>query len=95
MPGREVVQVTVKEGARVRRGQLLVRLDDRELRAELARARASLRSSEALLSRARNQATWKDVSAQSEHERALAALRAARTRVQRAETSAKLVESAT
>ena len=91
----KVVQVTVKEGDRVRRGQLLVRLDDRELRAELARARASLQSGEALLSRARNQATWKDVSAQSEHERALAALRAARTRVQRAETSAKLVESAT
>jgi len=93
----KVVQVLAKEGDRVARGQVLVRLDDRELRAQLSRAYATLRAGEAKLSLARNQATWKDSTAQADHRKAQAALRVARARLQQAETEAKLidVESAT
>ena len=42
----EILAVPVEVGDRVRRGELLVRLDDRRLRAELAKARARLRQAE-------------------------------------------------
>jgi multidrug resistance efflux pump len=87
--------VTVKEGDRVRRGQVLVRLDEQELRAQIARARATLQSAEAKLSQSRNQATWKDTSSRSEYQRALADLASAKARVQQSETTLKLVESDT
>ncbi|MCC2668037.1 MAG: family efflux transporter, subunit [Armatimonadetes bacterium] len=88
----KVVSVTVKEGDRVTRGQVLVRLDERELRAQIARAQATLTSSRAKLSLARNQSTWKDASAQSDHERAEAGLVTAKSRLQQAETNQKIVE---
>lgn len=44
-----IVALTVREGDRVRRGQLLVRLDDDELRAEVVRLEAALGSAEAQL----------------------------------------------
>ena len=88
----KVVLVTAKEGDRVSRGQVLVRLDDRELRATIARAQATLTSSRAKLSLARNQSTWKDQSAQSDHERAKAALSTAKSRLQQAETNQKIVD---
>jgi RND family efflux transporter MFP subunit len=91
----KVVRVTVKEGDRVSRGHVLVQLDDRELRAQIARAQGTLSSARARLSLARNQATWKDTSARSGHESADAALAAARTRVQQAETNLNLVEHET
>jgi RND family efflux transporter MFP subunit len=48
-----------------------------------------------VLSRTRNQAVWKDTAAREERERALAAVRSAQTRVQRAETTARLVATET
>lgn len=91
----KVAAVLVKEGGRVRAGDVLVRLDERELRAQLARARALRASAEARLSLARNQATWKDTAAQESFRRAQAALASARTRVQQAKTTAALVASET
>ncbi len=44
-----IVELTVREGLPVGRGQLLVRLDDQQLTAELRRAEATLRASEAQL----------------------------------------------
>jgi membrane fusion protein YbhG len=44
-----IVERTVREGQPVERGQLLVRLDDEQLTAELRRAEATLRASEAQL----------------------------------------------
>lgn len=91
----KVVAVNAKEGDRVAAGTVLVRLDDRELRAQLARARATLASAEAKLSLAQNQAGLKDTTAQTDLQRAQAALTAAKTRVQQAETNLKLVETET
>ncbi len=88
----KVVRVTVKEGDRVRRGQVLVQLDDRELRAQIARARGLLASARARLSLARNQATWKDTSAKSDYERAVLSLETAKNRLQQAETSQRMVD---
>src|SRR5205823_1057704 len=45
----KVAEVTVKEGDWVQRGHVLVRLDERELRAQLARAQATLESAQAKL----------------------------------------------
>ena len=44
-----IVERTVREGQPVERGQLLARLDDEQLRAELRRAEAALRAAEAQL----------------------------------------------
>jgi HlyD family secretion protein len=91
----KVVRVTAKEGDRVGQGQVLVQLDDRELRAQIARARGILTGAQAKLSLARNQATWKDTAARSDYERAKAALSTAKSRVQQAETALKLIETET
>lgn len=91
----KVVRVTVKEGDRVSQGQVLVQLDDRELRAQIARAQGSLASAQARLSFARNSATAKDATATSDYDRAQAALSAAKSRVQQAETNLKLVDTET
>lgn len=88
----KVVEVTVKEGMRVTRGQVLVRLDDRELRAQIARAKATLASARAKLSLAKNQSTWKDTTAKTDYDRAVANLSAARNRLQQAETNAKITD---
>lgn len=88
----KVALVTVKEADRVTRGQVLVRLDDRELRAQLDRARAILASSNAKLSLAKNQSTWKDASAKADYERAQASLSAARARLQQALTNEQITD---
>jgi len=49
----KVEAVYVEEGDRVSRGQLLVKLEDKELRAQLEQARASLRMAQAQTSQAR------------------------------------------
>src|SRR5688500_18477196 len=66
------VAVLAKEGDRVRRGQVLVRLDDRELRGDIARAHGILQNAQAKLSLARNTATWKDTQSQTDLEEARA-----------------------
>jgi len=88
----KVAEVTVKESDRVTRGQVLVRLDDRELRVQIDRARATLASSRAKLSLARNQSTWKDASAKADYERAQASLNSAKARLQQALTNEKITD---
>jgi len=56
-----VRKTLVKEGDKVRAGQLLVQLDDAEARAQAARARAQLRAAEAELSGIRNGGTQEEV----------------------------------
>jgi RND family efflux transporter MFP subunit len=56
MPAR-ILDVTVREGDRVRPGQLLVRLDDREARAAWEVADAGVRAAQAALAKARGGAT--------------------------------------
>lgn len=51
--GLEAVQVLVDEGAYVRQGQLLVKLNDRLLRAQVASAQATVNQNNAALARAR------------------------------------------
>lgn len=88
----KVVEVTAKEGTRVTQGQVLVRLDDRELRAQISRAKATLAASRAKLSLAQNQSTWKDTTAKTDYDRAVANLSAAKNRLQQAETNAKITD---
>lgn len=87
-----VARVTVREGDRVSAGQVLVLLDDRESRAQLARAQGLLSASLARLALARDQATWKDATAATDLERARANLNAAKARLKYMETSASLVD---
>ncbi len=88
-----VASVLVKEGDRVRRGQVLLRLVDREALAQLQRSRGAVAASSARLSLSRNQARWKDAASRSEYERMSAALAAARAREQQAETSFRLIDT--
>lgn len=94
MEGR-VRAVLVREGERVARGQVLLRLDEQEVRAQLARSRALLDAAQARLAQAGQVGPMKDTAATSERSRAQAALEAARSRVQQAETRARLVETET
>jgi RND family efflux transporter MFP subunit len=95
-----VKRVYVKEGDRVTVNQLLVELDDSELRAQLARAEASVaaadaqireteaavRVAESKLKQARTNRGMKDTGAQSEFRRAEQNVAAARSRVAQAKS---------
>ncbi|MBI3910481.1 MAG: efflux RND transporter periplasmic adaptor subunit [Armatimonadetes bacterium] len=91
----KVVAVRVKEGDRTSPGQELVQLDDREIQAQLARARATLSAARARLSYAHNSATVKDAAARSERERALQALATAQTQLEQSRRQASIVASET
>jgi RND family efflux transporter MFP subunit len=97
-----VNRVYVKEGDRVRRGQLLVEVDDSDIRAQRDRAVAAVaaaqaavreaeagaRSAEARLKQAKTSRDIKNVAAQSDYRRAEQALSAARTRLSQAQSLA-------
>jgi len=97
-----VKRVTVKEGDRVRRGQLLVEIDDSDIRAQRDRAQAAVSAAEAQvreklalvrvaesrLKQARTGREIKDVAAQSEHRRAEQMLATARTRLSQSKSLA-------
>jgi RND family efflux transporter MFP subunit len=97
-----VRRVTVKEGDRVRRGQLLIEIDDRDLRAQRDRAaaaiqaaaaqaesaRAAVRAAEARLQQAKTGRDIKNVAADSQYRTAEQALAAARTRLSQAKSLA-------
>jgi multidrug efflux pump subunit AcrA (membrane-fusion protein) len=85
-----VREVRVKEGDRVRKGELLVRIDDGELGAQRERALAVVRVQEAKLQQARTSRGIKNASARSEYRQAQQALAAARTRLSQAEALAKI-----
>ncbi len=86
------VAVLAKEGDRVRQGQVLVKLDDREIKADIASAQGILQSAQAKLSLARNTATWKDTQSLTDLEDAKANVEAAKARVTQAETAEKLAD---
>src|SRR3954463_472096 len=73
-----VKKVFVKEGERVRAGQMLLQLDDSDARAQAAHALAQIRSAQAELNAIRNGGTHEEViTNQSELTRAQAELQAA------------------
>jgi multidrug efflux pump subunit AcrA (membrane-fusion protein) len=92
LPGK-VMEVRYREGDRVERGAVLVRLDDREVRAQLARVEAQRSAAQARYSQARHGAGYKDATARAEYERAELAVEAARARVRQAETSLALIDT--
>jgi RND family efflux transporter MFP subunit len=83
-------QVLAKEGDRVRQGQLLVRIDDNELRAQRAKAAAAARSAEARLKQARTSRGIRNAAAEADYRRAQQALAAAQTRLSQARSLAKI-----
>ena len=94
IPGR-ITQVTVKEGDRVKRGQLLVKIFAGEIDANLAKAVATRNDNLAKLSHTRNQAKWKDTDAQSAFERAKADVTVAEAKLRQAETNARITGTET
>lgn len=87
-----VRQVTVKEGDRVRAGQLLVEIDDRELRAQRDRAVAAQRSAEARLEQARTSSDIKNAAAKADYQRAQQQLATAKTRLSQAKQLAQIMD---
>lgn len=97
-----IKKIHVEEGGRVRAGQLLVELDDRELQAQRARALAAVaaaranveaaeanrRAAEAKLSQAGTTKSVKDAGAESEYRQAQQTLAAARSRLAQAKATA-------
>lgn len=95
-------QILVEEGDRVRAGQLLVQIDDRELQAQRSRARAAvsaaranvtaaqanLRVAEAKASQAGTSKTVKDAGAEAQYRQAEQTLAAAQSRLAQAKASA-------
>ncbi|SHF98970.1 Barrel-sandwich domain of CusB or HlyD membrane-fusion [Desulfacinum infernum DSM 9756] len=90
--GKKVVEITAERGERVRAGQVLVRLDDAEIRARLDQARAAVEAAATQVGllerdRARFEALYKEKAVarqrldriRSEHEAALARLKEARS----------------
>jgi HlyD family secretion protein len=97
-----VKAVNAKEGDRVRRGQLLIVIDDSDLRAQRARAVAAVRSAQAQVhegdaavraaqakvAQARTSRGIKDVAAETDHRRAVQALSVAQNRLSQAKSMA-------
>ena len=73
----KVARVTVDEGDRVERGQLLVRLDDSDLRAQVSQASAGLEASRAGRKQAETALEMQRVASDAEVEQARAALQMA------------------
>jgi multidrug efflux pump subunit AcrA (membrane-fusion protein) len=90
--------VAVKEGDRVRQGELIVRIDDGELVAQREKAVAIVRSQEAKLKQARTSRGIRNASTTNEYRQAQQALAAARTRLSQTRSLARIaateVESA-
>jgi multidrug efflux pump subunit AcrA (membrane-fusion protein) len=89
----QVKLVSVREGDRVRRGQLLVVLDDSDIRAQRDRAVAALRSSQAKLAQAVTNRKIKNQGVQSDYRRAQQALAQAQSRLSQAKTLATITDT--
>ncbi len=85
-----VVRLLVNEGDAVRAGQVLVRLDDRDLRAQVDQARATVVASEAKVTRAASAIQTQQLTTDTQVAQARAALAAAQTRVPQAQTTVTL-----
>lgn len=82
--------VHAKEGDRVRAGQLLVAIDDRELRAQRDKALAEVRSAQARLQQAETSRGIKNTAVASDYRSAQQALETARTRLSQAKALAQI-----
>lgn len=83
--GGEILELPVLEGDRVRQGQMLARLDDRELQAELRSAEASYEVAQAAFERAA-QLRESEIVTQAEYERDRSAFAAAEARLDQIRT---------
>lgn len=90
-----VLRVTVKEGDRVETGQLLVELDDSDLKAQVARAQSAKHAASAKLAQLQHARAYRFTQLRSDLENAQSALRAANARVDQMNTQAKITESET
>ncbi|MBW3623919.1 MAG: efflux RND transporter periplasmic adaptor subunit [Armatimonadetes bacterium] len=85
-----VRRVAVREGDRVRAGQLLVQIDDGELQAQLAKARAAVLAAEARVKQSVTSRTVKDTAAVSDYRRAQQGLSSAKSRLAQARELSKI-----
>lgn len=98
IPGR-IMDMTVRAGDRVRRGQVLARLDESEVIARLGQARSALTAAEAEAGRARADAQRlenlfaKEAATRQDLDTALAAARTTEARVQEARAGVLEIES--
>ncbi len=98
LPGR-ILDITVRAGDHVKRGQVVARLDDSEIQARLGQARAALTAAEAEAGRARADAGRlqnlfrKEAATQQDLDAALAAARSTEARVAEARDAIREAES--
>ncbi|MBI3946314.1 MAG: efflux RND transporter periplasmic adaptor subunit [Armatimonadetes bacterium] len=92
VPGK-VAAVAVKEGDRVRAGQLLVTLEETDLRAQADQARAYLRSAEERLTQSKAAESLRYAQTDAQIEQADANLRAARVRLQQLEANIRMTDA--
>ncbi|WP_347258834.1 efflux RND transporter periplasmic adaptor subunit [Methylocaldum sp.] len=98
IPGR-ILEITVRAGDRVKQGQVLARLDERETRSRLGQARAALAAAEAQAGRARADARRiqnlydKEAATRQALDAALAAARTAEAQVREARDAIREAES--
>lgn len=85
-----VVRLLVNEGDTVRAGQVLVRLDDRDLRAQVDQARSAVTADEARVSQAASAIQTQQQMTDTQVAQARAALAVAQTRVPQAQTTVTL-----
>ncbi|HLW47099.1 MAG TPA: efflux RND transporter periplasmic adaptor subunit [bacterium] len=85
-----VVSLAVKEGDTVHAGQVLVRLDDRDLRAQEDQARAAVTAAEAKVTQAASAIETQQQTTDTQVAQARAALAVAQTRVPQAQTTVTL-----
>lgn len=88
-----VAAVEVKEGDRVKAGQLLIRLDEADLKAQLDQMQAQLKSAEERLAQAKAGESTRYTQADAQIEQAQANLQAAKVRVQQLETAARVSDA--
>jgi len=94
IPGR-VIRVDVKEGDQVHRGELLVTLDDSEIRAQVSRAQSAARSSKEKLAQLAHARDYRITQMRKDLEKAKSGLAAAQARVTQAQTTARITEAET
>lgn len=98
LPGR-ILEITVRTGDKVKRGQVLARLDDSEIQARLGQARAALTAAEAEAGRARTDAQrlqslyTKEAATRQDLDAAQAAAKAGEARVVAARDAIRETES--
>jgi multidrug efflux pump subunit AcrA (membrane-fusion protein) len=89
----KVVRVDVKEGDRVRPGQLLVTLDDSEINAQLARAQGAYRAAKAKQSQLVNGREARISELKQGLEQAKAGVRSAQAKLEQAKSAASVTET--